>query len=98
VPAVVHFISAEPLLGPLSMLSFLELLDPNEQWWVIVGGESGKGWRPMELDWARTLRDECWEHDVHFFFKQLGGNPNPQAHERAVLDGRRHTEIPAVLP
>lgn len=95
VPAVVHFVSAEPLLGPLSLRSFLELIDIDEEWWVIVGGESGPGCRPMDLEWARVLRDECDEFGVHFFLKQLGGS-NPRGHELAVLDGARHTAMPGV--
>jgi protein gp37 len=93
VPASVRFVSCEPLLGRLSLRSLLELIDVDEQWWVIVGGESGPGCRPMELEWARTLRDECWEYDIPFFLKQLGGS-NPRGHHLAVLDGERHTEMP----
>jgi protein gp37 len=48
----------------------------------------------MELDWARSLRDECAEHGVPFFLKQLGGYPDARAHEKAVLDGVTHTEMP----
>lgn len=94
VPATVRFVSCEPLLAPLSLRSFLELIDIGEEWWVIVGGESGPGCRPMALDWARTLRDECDEFAVHFFLKQLGGS-NPRAHDLAVLDGARHVGMPA---
>ncbi len=63
--------------------------------WIIVGGESGPDARPMELDWARSLRDQCAGNGVAFFLKQLGGTSNPRAHELAVLDGVRHTEFPA---
>jgi protein gp37 len=64
VPAVVHFISAEPLLGPLPSLN----LDHIE--WVIVGGESGPGYRPMDHEWARQLRNRCLAEHRAFFFKQ----------------------------
>lgn len=94
VPAVVHFVSAEPLLGPLSLRSYLELIGVDEAWWVVAGGESGPYCRPMELEWARTLRDECWEIDVPFFLKQLGGHPNKRGHHEAVLDGVRYVEMP----
>jgi protein gp37 len=66
VPAAVRFISAEPLLGSLSSL---DLRDIN---WLIAGGESGHGARPMHPDWVRELRDKCANNDVAFFFKQWG--------------------------
>ena len=63
--AAVKFLSCEPLLGPLQ-------LNLAEIDWVIVGGESGHGARPMHLDWARGVRDQCVDADVPFFFKQWG--------------------------
>lgn len=78
-PAAVRFISAEPLLGPIDLgqvqsdyapnvwLTWLDGLD-----WVIVGGESGSGARPMHPDWARSLRGQCAAAGVPFFFKQWG--------------------------
>ena len=89
IPAALRFLSAEPLLGPLA---------DGDLWrfdWVIVGGESGPRARPMELQWAREIRDTCFVHAIPFFLKQLGGITNPRAHELAVLDGHRHTEMPA---
>lgn len=65
-PAAIRFISAEPLLGPLDDLD-LRGID-----WLIVGGESGSNHRPMDLDWARDLRDRCHAAGTSFFFKQLG--------------------------
>ena len=62
-----RFLSLEPLLGPLSNLD-LDGVD-----WVIVGGESGPGARPMREDWVREIRDNCVDHEVPFFFKQWGG-------------------------
>jgi protein gp37 len=65
-PAAVRFLSIEPLLGPLPSLA-LAGID-----WVIVGGESGHGARPMHPDWVRDIRDRCIDAGVPFFFKQWG--------------------------
>lgn len=65
--AALKFLSLEPLLGPLPDLD-LSGID-----WVIVGGESGPGARPMHPNWARDIRDQCLQVDVPFFFKQWGG-------------------------
>lgn len=87
VPAMVHFVSAEPLLGPIVMGA----ARPD---WVIVGGESGPRWRPMEAGWVRALRDEC-EGRTAFFFKQWGGvRKNAAGRE---LDGRIFGEVPEEL-
>lgn len=86
VPAAVRFVSAEPLLGSLEGLS----LDGLQ--WVIAGGESGPGARPLDLDWVRGLRDHCLEADVAFFFKQVGGR-SPKAGGRQ-LDGRTWDQMP----
>lgn len=75
-PARNRFLSCEPLLGPIN----LGLLGTCDDWqpayeklsWVIVGGESGHGARPMHPDWPRALRDECNEAGIPFFFKQHG--------------------------
>lgn len=67
IPAAVRFVSAEPLLGPLPDLS-ISVLD-----WLIVGGESGPGCRPMDAQWAEDLMHRAREADVPFFFKQWGG-------------------------
>jgi protein gp37 len=88
VPAKVKFISAEPLLGPLEGLP-MKGLD-----WVIVGGESGPHARPMELNWAREIRNQCERHGVAFFLKQLGGRRHKRSGPDAVLDGRRWTQWP----
>jgi protein gp37 len=66
VPAVVHFLSCEPLLADLGKV---ELHDID---WVIVGGESGGNARPMRADWARNLRNQCLREGVAFHFKQWG--------------------------
>jgi protein gp37 len=65
-PAVIRFLSAEPLLGDLGDLN-LEKIH-----WVIVGGESGPGSRPMDIEWARNIRNQCFEKKVAFFMKQWG--------------------------
>ncbi len=88
IPARTHFLSCEPLLGPVGW-DTTEVPD-----WVIAGGESGPGHRPLELDWLRGIRDYCTQHDVPFFLKQLGGHPDKRANEKAVLDGRLWKEMP----
>jgi protein gp37 len=88
VPAGVRFISAEPLLGALDGLD-LDGID-----WVIAGGESGHGARPMRLEWARQLRDQCTAEQVCFFLKQLGGFPNKRGADYALLDGQLWRQMP----
>ena len=61
------FLSLEPLLGPLLGIPLQEID------WVIVGGESGPGARPMDIDWVRDIRNNCLQNGVPFFFKQWGG-------------------------
>lgn len=69
VPTSVRFLSAEPLIGPLiGLADRLEGID-----WVIVGGESGSNYRPLDLEWAREVRDACTQTATAFFFKQVGG-------------------------
>jgi len=86
VPAAVRFLSVEPLLGPIPKLP-LEGIH-----WVIVGGESGGGRRPMMPGWVREIRDQCLVAGVAFFFKQWGGR-TPKSSGR-VLDGRTWDEMP----
>lgn len=84
--AGVRFVSIEPLLGPLGTIDLSGIS------WVIAGGESGPGARPMELAWARSVRDECVAQHVPFFFKQWGGlRPKSGGRE---LDGREWNEFP----
>jgi protein gp37 len=85
IPAATRFLSCEPLLGPLH----IDLSGVN---WVIGGGESGVVHRPMEMAWARLLRDQCVAGEVPFFFKQVGGR-TPKAGGR-LLDGRTWDEYP----
>lgn len=90
VPAAVRFISAEPLLGPL------EALDLSGIDWLIAGGESGPGHRPVREEWLIELRDRCSEEDVAFFFKQWGG-ARPKSGGR-LLEGRSWDEMPTQRP
>lgn len=85
VPAQTRFLSCEPLLGPLELR-----LDGIH--WVIAGGESGHGHRPMEEAWVTSIRQSCADADVAFFFKQWGGR-TPKAGGR-LLDGRTHDAMP----
>ncbi|MDP6624560.1 MAG: phage Gp37/Gp68 family protein [Alphaproteobacteria bacterium] len=84
--APTRFLSLEPLLGPLGHL------DLDSIHWVIVGGESGPGARPMEGTWVREIRDQCLGTDVPFFFKQWGGL-RPKSQGR-LLDGQEWSGYP----
>jgi len=86
VPARVRFLSLEPLLGPLPSV------DLRGIHWVIVGGESGPGARPMDPAWVRDLRDQCVTAKVPFFFKQWGGVVKKKTGR--TLDGRTWDELP----
>jgi protein gp37 len=90
VPAPVRFLSCEPLLAPLPDLP-LAGID-----WVIVGGESGPGARPMDADWVREIQGQCREMGVAFFFKQWGGVRKKAAGR--VLDGVTCDEMPVPAP
>ncbi len=137
VPAAVHFLSCEPLLGPVDLRAIYKnetMIDPFEGMtespvfdlgdrfvavnpryrrtgkldWIIAGGESGPDARPPDLDWFRSLRDQCAEAGVPFFFKQWGewqpgdgDTPYGQQYYRVgkkkagrLLDGREHNEVP----
>jgi protein gp37 len=87
VPAQVRFLSMEPLIGAAGAL---DLRDID---WVIVGGESGPGSRPMDPAWAADTRDQCAAARVPFFFKQWGGTRKKAAGR--ILDGRTWDEMPA---
>jgi protein gp37 len=89
VPAKIRFLSLEPLLGPLPKLP-LQGID-----WVIVGGESGPGARPMEASWVRQIRDQCRASGIPFFFKQWGGTNKKRTGRE--LDDRTWDEMPAVV-
>jgi protein gp37 len=109
-PAAVRFLSIEPLLGPiaLDLEGLSQLYRPFH--WIIVGGESGPGARPMHPDWARSIRDQCQPAGVPFFFKQWGTHAWAESVEgdastlvsyrvgkRAagrLLDGVEHNDMP----
>lgn len=71
-PAAVRFLSVEPMLGAIALPGLHRASGGSDIDWVIVGGESGFGARPMHPDWARGVRDQCQAAGVAFFFKQWG--------------------------
>ncbi len=94
VPAAVHFASCEPLLGAMDLTPFPGLD------WVIVGGETGPNARPMDIAWARGLREQCQEAGIRFFFKQWGdhdasGRWVGKKRAGRLLGGRTWDEVPA---
>jgi protein gp37 len=82
----VRFLSIEPLLEDLGTIDLTGIH------WVIVGGESGQGARPMQREWVISIRDQCRDAGVPFFFKQWGG-VKKSLHGRE-LDGRTYDEMP----
>jgi len=89
VAAEVRFLSCEPLIGPLDKLP----LDAVS--WVIVGGESGPGARPMRKTWVESIRRQCRDADVRFFFKQWGGARKDL--NGRELDGRTYDDMPPLV-
>ncbi len=85
-PGQVRFLSVEPLLEDLGALDLTGIH------WIILGGESGPGARPLEADWVRSIRDQAKRKDVPFFFKQWGGVQ--KSRNGRELDGITHDEIP----
>lgn len=104
-PAAIRFLSCEPLLEKVTIPEvFLKKLHfDGRDWnypdnagmidWVIVGGESGPNFRPMRDEWARSIRNQCHDAGVPFFFKQHSGY-RPQ--ENALLDGVEYHEFPEI--
>lgn len=90
-PAPVRFLSCEPLLGPVDLRPWLHV-GFNAPEWVIVGGESGPGHRPMDLDHARRIRDDVRAAAVPLFFKQVGGHTPRAGGDQ--LDGVTIKEFP----
>ena len=88
-PAAVRFLSIEPLLEDLGTLN-LSGID-----WVIVGGESGPGARPMQESWILAIRDQCQSAGIPFFFKQWGGVRKSKGGR--ILDGRLCNDLPATV-
>lgn len=86
-PASVRFLSIEPLLEDLGEVDLTDIH------WVIVGGESGHGARPMNEDWVIAIQEQCHRANVPFFFKQWGGVQKSKAGR--VLHGRTFDEMPA---
>jgi len=87
--AALRFVSFEPLLGPIGRVDLTGIH------WVIAGGESGPGARPMADIWVRELRDQCVDQGVKFFFKQWGGVNKKRAGR--MLDGRTWDELPPAV-
>jgi protein gp37 len=88
--AKIKFLSLEPLLGPLHELNLTNIN------WVIVGGESGPGARPVLQEWVVDIRDQCSNAQVPFFFKQWGGINKKKAGRE--LDGKTWDELPTMIP
>ena len=96
IPAAKHFVSIEPMLGPVDLpwlryglldRGYYDILD-----WVICGGESGSGARSMQPDWPQSVKDQCQAADIPFFFKQWGGINKKQAGR--LLNGQEWSEYP----
>jgi protein gp37 len=87
--ATVKFLSIEPLLEDLGAIDLAGIS------WVIVGGESGPGARPMKKEWVLSIRDQCQEAGVPFFFKQWGGTRKKLAGR--MLEGNFYDEFPPIL-
>jgi protein gp37 len=108
IPAKVRFLSCEPLLGPLNLCVLLNagigtnvgqhvypLSAGNKLHWIITGGESGNGFRPVDPDWFRHLRDQCLSHKIPFLFKQWGGRTQSIIKAKGrELDGVVHDGYP----
>jgi protein gp37 len=86
--ARVKFLSCEPLIGPLKAIP-LDGID-----WVIVGGESGRNPRPMNVDWVLDIQQQCKSSNTKFFFKQWGGTNKKKSGR--ILNGRTYDEMPAM--
>lgn len=86
VPAAVRFLSCEPLIGPLDRLPLANIH------WVIVGGESGPKSRPMEKEWVHSIKHQCDQADVAFFFKQWGGVRKDLTGRE--LEGKTYNDMP----
>lgn len=89
VPSAHRWISCEPLLERVDLRDWFENTYGIE--WIVVGGETGPGFRPMKADWARSLRVQCDDAAVHFHFKQHAGVHKGGGRE---LDGRIYDEMP----
>lgn len=90
VPAHIRFLSCEPLIGPLENIPLKAIH------WVIVGGESGPGSRPMKREWVESIYRQCRHSHVPFFFKQWGGVRKDMTGRE--LYGRTYDEMPSIKP
>ena len=88
IPCAMRFLSIEPLLEDLGQLDLTNI------GWVIVGGESGRGARPMNIDWAISVKEQCARQNVPFFYKQLG---SVRGHGDCLIDGIEVKEWPDFL-
>ena len=96
IPAKVRFLSCEPLLGPIDIEANMWLTGSKPPVdWVIVGGESGAKCREMRPEWVEFIARQCGFHEIPFFFKQWGGNPDKRDGGKAILFGQTWTEFPA---
>jgi protein gp37 len=85
-PAIIKFLSLEPLIGPLPNLD-LSGID-----WVIVGGESGRKPRPIKSEWVLDIKNQCEMADIAFFFKQWGGTNKKKSGR--LLEGKTYDDMP----
>jgi protein gp37 len=92
-PASWHGVSAEPLLGPIDIGPMTYHFGPVD--WIITGGESGPGFRPLDMDAVRSLRDQCAAHGITFHHKQNGGVRGKDA--GCLVDGQEHKTFPQAL-
>jgi protein gp37 len=86
--AIVKFLSCEPLIGPIPKMNLKGIH------WVIVGGESGRKPRPMNVDWVLDIQDQCTKNKVAFFFKQWGGTNKKKSGRE--LNGKQYNEMPSI--
>jgi len=96
-PAAVRWVSAEPLLGPISLVG-TGILACGDAGWVVVGGESGPRARPCDLGWIRSIRDQCRAAGVPVFVKQLGRHPVADGREQPVMFADRDRKDPRSHP
>jgi protein gp37 len=89
-PAAIRFLSVEPLLEDIGTIDLRGIA------WVIVGGESGPGARPMQREWVLSIQKQCKDADVPFFFKQWGGVQ--KSRNGRALDGRTYDQYPQCNP
>jgi protein gp37 len=87
--AKIKFLSMEPLLGPLSDLDLAGIH------WVIVGGESGPGARPLNSEWVIDIKTKCQKRNIPFFFKQWGGTNKKK--KGRLLEGRVWDQMPEAI-